>query len=37
MLDLVGIYNNQLIKESKEYRIKNPKTDDRYRASSSGM
>lgn len=37
MLDLMGIYNNQIDKESKEYRIKNPKTDSRYRASSSGM
>jgi hypothetical protein len=37
MLDLMGIYTEQLIKESKEYRAKNPKTDSRYRASSSGM
>ena len=36
MLDLMGIYNNQLEKDRKEYRIKNPKTDSKYRASSSG-
>lgn len=37
MLDLMGIYNKQLEKERGEYRKKNPKTDDKYRASSSGM
>ena len=37
MLDLMGIYNNQLEKDRKEYREKNPKLDNKYRASSSGM
>jgi hypothetical protein len=37
MLDLMGIYNKQIKKESEEYRLLNPKVDSLYRASSSGM
>ena len=37
MIDLIKLYDEQLTKESEEYRKKNPKTDDLYRASSSGM
>ena len=36
-MELVEIYNSMLEKSQKEYREENPKTDSRYRASSSGM
>ena len=37
MLDLVDLYDKEIKRESEEYRTKNPKTDSKYRASSSGM
>ena len=37
MIDLIETYNLMLEKNHKEYREKNPKTDNKYRASSSGM
>ena len=36
-MELVEIYNSMLEKTQKEYREENPKTDNKYRASSSGM
>ena len=36
-MELIEAYNLMLEKTHKEYREKNPKTDDKYRASSSGM
>ena len=37
MLDFMGIYSKRLNKNHKKYRKENPKTDSKYRASSSGM
>jgi len=36
-MELIKTYNAMLEKTQKEYREKNPKTDSKYRASSSGM
>ena len=36
-MELIETYNLMLEKTHKEYREKNPKTDSKYRASSSGM
>ena len=36
-MELIETYNLMLEKNHKEYREKNPKTDSKYRASSSGM
>tara|TARA_Y100000593_G_scaffold41639_1_gene79824 strand:- start:639 stop:893 length:255 start_codon:yes stop_codon:yes gene_type:complete len=36
-MELIETYNLMLEKTQKEYREKNPKLDNRYRASSSGM
>ncbi len=36
-MELIETYNDMLEKERKEYREKNPKKDNKYRASSSGM
>ena len=36
-MELIETYNLMLEKNHKEYRAKNPKTDSKYRASSSGM
>ena len=36
-MEIMGIYDDMMIKSNKEYREKNPKTDTRYKASSSGM
>ena len=36
-MELIETYNSMLIKSRDEYRKKNPKKDDKYRASSSGM
>ena len=36
-MELIETYNLMLDKTHKEYREKNPKTDSKYRASSSGM
>jgi len=35
-MDVIELYSEQLEEESKEYRLKHPKTDSKYRASSSG-
>ena len=37
MLDIIGIYNKHLENKRKEYREKNPKNNNLYRPSSSGM
>ena len=36
-MELIETYNSMLVKTREEYREKNPKTDSKYRASSSGM
>ena len=36
-MELIKTYNDMLEKTQKEYREKNPKTDSKYRSSSSGM
>ena len=36
-MELIETYNSMLVKNREEYREKNPKTDSKYRASSSGM
>ena len=36
-MELIETYNLMLEKTHKEYRKKNPKTDSKYRTSSSGM
>ena len=36
-MKIVENYNLMLVKKRDEYRKKNPKTDNKYRASSSGM
>ena len=36
-MELIETYNSMLVKTREEYRKKNPKTDSKYRASSSGM
>ena len=36
-MDLIELYSEQLEKERQEYKQKNPKLDNKYRASSSGM
>ena len=36
-MELIETYNSMLVKSRDEYRKKNPKTDSKYRASSSGM
>ena len=36
-MELIEAYNSMLIKSRDEYRKNNPKTDSKYRASSSGM
>ena len=36
-MELIETYNSMLVKNREEYRKKNPKTDSKYRASSSGM
>ena len=36
-MKLIETYNQMLTKEHEEYRKNNPKTDNKYRASSSGM
>ena len=36
-MELIETYNLMIKKKEKEYREKNPKTNNKYRASSSGM
>ena len=36
-MELIETYNSMLVKNREEYRKNNPKKDDKYRASSSGM
>ena len=36
-MELIETYNSMLVKTREEYRKNNPKTDSKYRASSSGM
>ena len=36
-MELIETYNSMLVKKREEYREKNPKTDSKYRASSSGL
>ena len=36
-MELIETYNSMLVKNREDYRKKNPKTDSKYRASSSGM
>ena len=36
-MELIETYNSMLVKTREEYRKKHPKTDSKYRASSSGM
>ena len=36
-MELIETYNKMIDDERREYRERNPKTDSKYRASSSGM
>jgi len=36
-MEIMGIYDDMVIKSNKDYRKNNPKTDTKYRASSGGM